>query len=198
MKNILLIFTAALLMSVSAFGQDSEIYKAREIYWLGIDYNHCYFITSYDFTYPSALYSKLDAWNTLVFSEREKYLDKNFKNKQVTIASSFITALNDDVDIKEHMIDDLSKEHHLSKEDIAGIVKKYNFPDDISGVGLILIAESYSKPSEAGTYYATFVDIKTKKVLATDRMVGKTGGFGLRNYWAKTFYLVLREIGKRY
>ena len=198
MRNTLLIFAATLLFSMSSFGQDSEIYKAREIYWLGIDYNHCYFITSYDFTYPSELYSKLDIWNTLIFNEREKYLDKNFKNKQVTIVSNFISSLNDDVDIKEHMVDDLSKEHHLTKDDIQGIVNKYNFPDDLSGVGLILIAESYSKPSEAGAYYATFVDLKTKKVLATDRVVGKTGGFGLRNYWAKTYYLALREIGKRY
>ncbi|NOX86391.1 MAG: hypothetical protein GXO86_10590 [Chlorobi bacterium] len=61
-----------------------------------------------------------------------------------------------------------------------------------------MIAESYSKPNVQGAYYVTFFDIATKKVLSTERMLAKPGGFGLRNYWAKTYYTVLKEVGKKY
>jgi hypothetical protein len=198
MKNIILIFTAALLMSISSFGQDSEIYKTHEIYWLGIDYNHCYFITSYDFPSPSELYNRLGAWNVLIFNERDKYLDKSFPNKHITIASNFINQLNTDVNIKSQIVDDLSKTNHLTETDIPDIVKKYNIPSDLTGIGLILIAESYSKPDEEGYYYIAFIDLKSKKVLATEKMSGKVGGFSFRNYWARTYYNVLKQVGKRY
>lgn len=36
----------------------------------------------------------------------------------------------------------------------------------------------------------------SKKVLLTERMTAKAGGFGFKNYWVKTVFLVLEEIRK--
>jgi hypothetical protein len=197
MKKVFVII-ALMLLSNLTFAQELDIYKTHDIYWLGIDYNHCYFITSYDFSYPSDLKTKFKAWNVLIFNEKEKYIDNNFFDKKVTIASKFISQLNTDVDIEKQIIDDLSKTSHLSEADISEIVKAYNFPSNLSGIGLILIAESYCKADKKGYYYITFIDIESKKVLKTERMSGKARGFGVRNYWAFTYYKVLKQIGKKY
>jgi hypothetical protein len=42
--------------------------------------------------------------------------------------------------------------------------------------------------------WVTFVDMKSKTVLLTKHMEGKAGGFGFRNYWAKSFLNVLKSI----
>ena len=194
----LVISMLMVLLTEMVSAQETKIYNTRDIYWLGIDYNQCYFITSIDFYPPDRLYTELKAWNILIFNEKDKYIDRNFSNREIIIKSDFISRLNENVVVDSLLVDDLSKTKHLSKDDISNIVKTYNFPSDLSGVGLILIAESYSKPEEKGYYYSTLVDIKSKKVLLTERMSGDARGFGLRNYWARTYYKVLRKIGKEY
>ena len=56
--------------------------------------------------------------------------------------------------------------------------------------------ESLSKTSENGSMWVTFVDMDTKKLILTERMVGKAMGFGFRNYYAYTVYKVIQDIKK--
>jgi len=44
--------------------------------------------------------------------------------------------------------------------------------------------------------WVTFVDMNKKTVLFTKRLTEKSGGFGFRNYWAKTFNNALKDIDK--
>jgi hypothetical protein len=87
---------------------------------------------------------------------------------------------------------------HLEQADIQGIVNTYNLREGASGIGLVFIVESLSKPNVKGAYWVTFFDAKTKKVISTERYLGKAGGFGLRNYWAKSYYNVMMEAGKEF
>jgi hypothetical protein len=56
--------------------------------------------------------------------------------------------------------------------------------------------EALSKTSEKGTMWVTFVDMNNNKLLHTERMTGKTGGFGFKNYYANSVYKVIQEIKK--
>ena len=38
--------------------------------------------------------------------------------------------------------------------------------------------------------------MSSKKVLLTEKVRGKAGGFGFRNYWARTIHEVLKDIDK--
>jgi hypothetical protein len=198
MKKSILLLLAVFYLSTISFGQSSAVSNAKDWTWLGIDYTHCYFITSIDFIDPDDLLSKTKAWNNLVYAEREKYIEKTIENKNVTFSTDLIKARNIKIDMKAKITDDVSLYKHLDQAQIDDIIKSYKIPDDLSGVGLVLIAESYSKPEEAGAYFVTFLDLDTKKVLSTERMSGKAKGFGLRNYWANSFYRVLKEIGEEY
>jgi hypothetical protein len=196
-KSILLLLTVFYLSTIS-FGQNSTVSNAKEWTWLGIDYTHCYFITSIDFVNADDLFEKTKAWNNLGYTEREKYIEKPLKSKKVVLSSNMINERNAEIDIEKRITDDESFYMHLDKDQVIKIVSEYNIPDDLSGIGLVLIAESYNKLEESGAYYVTFIDLDTKEVLCTERKLGKARGFSFRNYWAYTYYLVIKEIGKEY
>jgi len=198
MKKSLVILLAAFLAAATTFGQKADIANAQSWTWLGIDYTHCYFITSIDFVNADDLFEKTKAWNNLVYTEREKYIEKTLKSKKVALSSNMIKERNAEIDIEKRITDDESLYTHLDKDQVIKIVSEYNIPDDLSGIGLVLIAESYNKLEESGAYYVTFIDLDTKEVLSTERKLGKARGFSFRNYWAYTYYLVLKEIGKEY
>jgi len=199
MKKLLLvlfIFTFT-LASVKA-QSESKIASSKDWTWFGIDYTHCYFIMSYDFPSVSDLESKIEAWNNLILVEREKFIEKTLKSQDVDFSVDMVKSLNEDIDVKSRISNDEMLSKHLDPGMIPEIVSNYKVPDGLSGIGLIFIAESYSKPNEQGAYYVTFFDITTKKVLSTERKLGKAKGFGLRNFWANSYYVILKELGKTY
>jgi len=81
----------------------------------------------------------------------------------------------------------------LSEQKVAALVKKYDFKGK-TGIGMMFFVEGMSKSREHASMWVTFVDMKSKTVLLTNQMEGKAGGFGFRNYWAKTFYNVLKDV----
>lgn len=89
--------------------------------------------------------------------------------------------------------------HRLKEDDISNLVKGFNFGDK-KGIGILFVMEAMSKSGKAAAMWVTFVDMKTKKVLLTERMEEKTGmSFGFRNYWATPVKKALDEIeGDKY
>ena len=84
MKKSILLLLAVFYLSTISFGQSSTVSNAKDWTWLGIDYTHCYFITSIDFVNADDLFEKTKAWNNLVYSEREKYIEKTrSENKKI-------------------------------------------------------------------------------------------------------------------
>lgn len=199
MKKLLaLLFTIAIL-TTSGFGQSSDnAFNSNDITWFGIDYTQCYFLTPIDFPNVSDLKSKLDSWNDLVLYEREKYIEKTLPGKNVEFEIDAVSERNTTIDVKSRLTEDKSKSNHLKTDQIQGIINEYNIESGLEGTALVLIAESYDKLGEHGNYYVTFFDLNTKKVYATERISGKAKGFGLRNYWAGSFYNVLKQVGKKY
>jgi hypothetical protein len=198
MKRILTTLSLSLFF-ISVFAQSpSDVSNSKSWTWFGIDYSHCYFLTKMDFPDAYDLKEKLQAWNDLVLLEKEKYIYKTLTSKKVDFSTDMIKAVNDQVDVTERLDNDGFKSTHLDPADIQGIVNGYDIPQHLEGVGLILIAESYSKPNKKGAYFVTFFDIETGEVLITERMLGKAQGFGLRNYWAYSYYKVLQQVGKKY
>lgn len=198
MKKSIVFLLAALFINATSFGQSSDISNAKDWTWLGIDYTQCNFITSMDFVDPDGLLRKTKDWNNLVYNEREKYIEKTLIGKNVTFSADMVKDRNMDIDMENQITNDESLYKHLDTEQIDEIVSNYKIPEDLSGIGLVFIAESYSKPEEAGAYFVTFLDLDTKKVLRTERFSGKAKGFGLRNYWANSYYRILKEIGEEY
>jgi hypothetical protein len=58
------------------------------------------------------------------------------------------------------------------------------------------VVESLNKNAEKLVAWVTFIDLATKKVIHTEKVEGKAGGFGFRNYWAGGVYKINQEIDK--
>ena len=199
MKKSLITFCALLIFASTISAQSvSDISKAKEWTWFGIDYTSCYFLSPMDFPSVSDLRSKIGAWNDLVLLERAKFIEKPFGGKDFVYYVDMIKDRNEEIDVKGHISEDGFKTTHLEPNMIQEMINSYFIDDELTGIGLVLIAESYSKPNVKGSYYVTFFDIESRKVISTERMLGKPKGFGLRNYWANSFYIVLKSTGKKY
>jgi len=84
--------------------------------------------------------------------------------------------------------------HRLKEDDITTLIKGFDFGDK-KGLGVLFVCEAMSKSGKAGAYWVTFIDMKSKKVLLTERMEGKTGmSFGFRNFWTNPIKKVLDDI----
>ncbi len=190
----------SLFFTVHLFSQDmSEIFQTQKATWFGLDYSEAYFIGTEGFTNPAEIKGRyFNSWNNLVESENEKYdIGKYFSKEKIDFSLDNVTARNLKVDMSDRVTNDQTKTLHLDEKKVQEMINAYNFKDDQHGLGIVFIVESYSKPAVTGNYFVTLFDIDSKKVLLTERMSGKAGGFGIRNYWAATYYNVLKQIEKK-
>lgn len=118
-----------------------------------------------------------------------KYADRNSVEYAVDVTSK----QNSRKYSKAIFSDDPSDYKRLDEQKIDGVIRGYDFMGK-SGVGLLFIIEGMSKGKEEACAWVTLVDMKSKKVLQTQRVCGKAGGFGFRNYWAKAFFNILKDM----
>ncbi len=199
MKRIIITF--AVLFLIPAFGntQPNKALCTQQIIWLGIDYSHATFVDEYAFYDSSLLKNDLfKHWNNLVFKERKKYdIGRFFNKEQVNYNTKFINQNNLKTDIANQIInfDDVQNQV-FNKELIQQIVSGYNL-DVKDGVGLVFITEYLNGIKSIAAYWITFIDLKTKKVLLTDKVYGKPSGIKPKNYWANSFYNAMVVGGKK-
>ncbi len=60
----------------------------------------------------------------------------------------------------------------------------------------MFIMETMNKASAQAYIHVTLINMATKKVLLTEKIIEKPAGFGFRNYWAKTIFEALDDIRK--
>ncbi len=200
MKNFGLLFIAV-LFSVSSFSQDmSLVFQTQSATWFGLDFSEAYFIGKEGFTNPQDIKDRyFDSWNMLIKNEYDKYdIGKYFQKEKVEFSLDNVTARNKEVNIYDRVIDDNGKMLHLDEGKVQQIIGDYELGNEEHGLGIVFIVESFSKTSEIANYFVTFFDIDSKRVLLTERLDGKAGGFGVRNYWAKTYSSVFKAVPKKY
>jgi hypothetical protein len=182
----------------SAFTQAfKDVFDANTtITYLGIDFTNVKVIGHQDGEVMDLVDRQFSGINQLVLDEPKKYeLTKALKRDQVPSDLSFVKEKNKTTTVEKVVSTDQADEKHLTMDAVAGIVKGYNFGGK-KGIGFMIVMESMSKKSEKGSMYLTFVDMATSKVLYTERITENPGGFGIRNYWAKTIYGALHDMDK--
>lgn len=139
------------------------------------------------------------AINELVINEPKKFdINKAFHKTNVDHDLSLVARRNLKVDAAQIKSGNGADFARLKESDIADLVKGFDFAGK-TGIGILFVMEGMSKTAKAASVWVTFVDMKTKKLLLTERMEGKAAGFGFRNYWAGSIKDVLDDIeDKRY
>lgn len=163
---------------------------------VGIDFSEVKLVGSEGFSEPSKIQSYyFGVWNGLLVSEIDKYDIKSaFYRQNVNYNLRVVETLNQEVDFIDLVTN--STPDFFTNEQIQKMVNRYDCSTVKSPYALTLIAHSLNKLMEKGFYYVVIFDPKTKKVLLSERMNGDAGGFGFRNYWARSYYNVLDTVKK--
>jgi hypothetical protein len=172
-----------------------EAFSGSPITYLGIDFTQARLINDAGASSTDLKEKHFPGINQVVVNEPKKYdLEKALKTT-VTGDISVTEKVNATLDADKIKSSSSSDESRLTAADIQKAVNQYDLTGK-KGVGLVFVMEGLNKTGAKGSMYVTFIDMATKKVLFTERMVGKAGGFGYRNYWAKSVYEVIEDIQK--
>ncbi len=167
------------------------------ITWLGLDFTGAKFIGDRERLGSEDDVRKLIAsWNDLMISEPTKYdLSKALHRSAVKQAIDIALTHNERLNLKGTLEE--SGTSHLNKEDVYRIVSSYNFGEQ-SSIGILFVVDSFNKLAAEGSVWVTFINMSTKEVLFTNRLVGKPAGFGVRNFWAAAIYNILKKVNADY
>lgn len=203
MRNILLILGLFFLQgNASAQNGALNIFdQSNDITWLGVDITQVRFVgpvtgwgkeTTKD---PQEIRDKYAAeWNDFMLKEKiEEAVHRSTVSKNI----EYVKKMNYKADVKKMFDNEMSEYQLLDESKVKALVKKYDFGKE-KGIGFMLIAEGFSKSIEQGSFWATFIDMGSGKVIMTKRVTGKAFGFGFRNYWLGSMKNALKTVKKEY
>lgn len=183
------------LITADAQKTRSDIFNDDEIVFFGIDYSNAKMIGRETFPNIDILQEYyFEKWNSILFSERDKYNIKKYYDKSIIEYDyGIVTKRNATISLDSIVIE---RSYAIEKEQLIDMISQYDSERQKEGLGMVFIVESLNKPEEAAFVWLTFFDISTKKILMARRMKGAPGGFGRRNYWIRPFYNIMKQSDK--
>lgn len=134
------------------------------------------------------------AINNIVITQPAKYnIAEALRRSDVTSDLEQVNAHNRNIDVQQIKSNIPSDFMRLTKSDINKLVSGYDFSGK-TGIGVLLVVEGMSKSEKAANIFVTFINLINKRILLTERVTGKGGGFGFRNYWARSIEEVWKKI----
>lgn len=193
-KALLVVLLFALLPTATTWAQECNkcVSKNASITFLGIDYTFLNFGETLDESEEKIIEVYIPAWNNMFEVEQKKYdVAKSFNLTNLSYNIDFFKAQNAKIkNIKgprKQAITDATIKNHVNSLNFKGITSDY---------ALFFLATDYSKAAVNATHYFVIYDLKSKKTLVLSPIDTKPGGFGFRNYWAASFYNILKS-GKK-
>lgn len=159
----------------------------EKIYVYGIDYSYAKVYAADESVEQFA--KAFEGINMLIITEPDKYDFSRIIDKRVDVVIEPMLKVVTSADYTN--LKSLNSTYEEPK--YSEIVKDYNVPQT-EGIGLVLIAKLLNKPMGKGIYELITFDISTREILSKREVSGKTGGFGLRNYWAGSIYNVIKSV----
>jgi hypothetical protein len=138
--------------------------------------------------------------NNLIVDEPKKFdLKGAFKKSDMSSDLSAVTKNNAKANLNDIISTNQADFNRFKESDISDMVKALDLSGK-SGIGVLFVMEAMRKLDKKGdaAIWVTFVDMKSKKVLMTERIEenAKTA-FGFRNYWASTIKELIDDIDSK-
>lgn len=195
---------AALLfcgISTASFSQTlKDVFSNSEspIVYLGIDFSKARLLSTGD---PDEIRNRLyGSINELIVNEPKKFdLKGAFFKSNIDHDFSAVTKNNTKANLNDILSTNSADFSRFKEADIAAMVKSLDLAGK-QGIGLLFVMEAMRKVEKNGdaAIWVTLIDMKTKKMLMTERIESKTSaGFGFRNYWASTIKNLIETIEKK-
>ena len=170
--------------------------KDKKATWLGVDYSELRIFGDSEADAQKIKDDYLGAINDLVINEPDKYfVAKAFQVAKLDYDISAITKVNKMINADSLITLKSGDLGRLTAESVQQKVNAYDMAGQ-TGYGILFFVDVFNKSKSEASMYVTVIDMGSKKVLLAKRMSGEAGGFGFRNYWARTVYEVLKTIDK--
>jgi hypothetical protein len=199
MKRLLQL-TFLCLMTTQLFAQNtmSDLFNGTaKLTFLGLDFTQAKYIGKIGFTDPVAIKNQhMVSWNNLIELEAKKFsLQKAFalKDEQYKSKVEDMVKLNKTVNIEDNITDDA---YAITEDQVKKSISRYSLSEK-DGIGLVYVVESLNKTDEKLYAWVTFIELATKKMLYTEKVEGKAGGMGFRNFWAGGVYKINDAIDSK-
>ena len=127
--------------------------------------------------------------NKLLLSEPEKYTISKFLDVPTRIDLAPMLARTAAADFGDLICYEDPVERTI---DLGDALRTLNLKQE-EGRGFVVFALSLDKANGCATLRAVEFDIATREVIRSADFQTKPRGFGLRNFWARTLYLMLRD-----
>ena len=178
-----------------------ETTSTNTLVWCGLDYSMAKMIGTTDFNEPGQIFpGALVEWNGLFMTEMLPKLEKMAPDLQTDLDG--VRAKNEKATAKQIVREDGTMSEMvdattITDKDIAHEVNSLPMKKE-QGLGLVFIMDRLVKVQERGCLYVVFFDIRTRKVVYSERFVGKAGGFGFRNYWFRPVKDAVDKLPRMY
>ncbi len=81
----------------------------------------------------------------------------------------------------------------IDEEQVKSVVA-LNIDPSLDKVGAMFVMETLNKIQEVSTMWLAVFNVATGEILYMRRYSGAVGGFGFRNYYARSHYNVIRNL----
>lgn len=193
-----ILFFAFIAISFSLGAQNIKAIladKESSITYYGIDFTKATLIGDANANPDDIISRQFAGLNDLMVNESDKYnIAGALRRSDIPSNLSIVAARNEKANRDKLLSSDTEDYNKLQETDINSVIKNFNAPGK-SGTGLLFIVDGMNKTRKKLSAWVTFFDIKTRKVLLTERIEGALGsGFSFRNYWATGFKKIIDNI----
>jgi len=194
-----LIVVALLFIGITISNAQSalDVFQSESMMWYGLDFSKIKLLGPESFTDPQKIKEVyFRSMNDVIVAEIKKFnLGKFFRKSSVLVNLDVVKKNNENILVDGLISTDSKYIEFINRSMVEKLIKEYDCGTD-NGLGLVFVMENFNKHEGQATasMLVTFFDIKSKKILLMERMVGKAGGFGFRNYWVGAVYKVLKQI----
>lgn len=194
MKRIFMVLAAiAGIACLSLKAQDTkQLSDYTSVKFYGIDFALAQVVGAEET--PGDFISAFREIDRLMLSEEEKYVTPLAKRLKMAIKSVDIEpTLKRVEDIDETDLIQNKTPETLTEQDIEFELQELELPE-YDGLCLVVMAGEINKGTKMGTFYYVFFEGPEREIVSCMPFKGQAGGFGLRNYWASSFYRTIAEI----
>lgn len=189
-KALFIIFALSLLLPLSA-SKNSQV--ANELVWFGIDYSLVKFIgTPTHFAdIPKIQNYYFRAWNDLILAEENKYDLK----KAFSVSTIYYDMENSCVRSENRSMEGIvqASPYAIDEEQVRAVVKSNVNPEE-NIVGAMFVMETLNKLEGVSSMWLAVFNVGSGEILYMRRYSGAVGGFGFRNYYARSYYNVIKNL----
>ena len=197
------VFIALLFCGISQSGfaqtlKDVFTNSETPIFYLGIDFTKAKLIDDATANEMDIRDRQFTGINDVIVNEAKKYdLKGAFHKSTIDHDLGLVAKRNEKTNAEQIKSSNTGDFHRYKEDDITSLVKGFDFSGK-TGIGLLFVVEALSKSEKASAVWVTLIDMKSKKVLMTERIESKVSmAIGFRNYWASSFRNLIETIEKK-